>query len=204
MSDHTRTENGPLDTAGTVVLGFGPQPMDWFHNAMKSCGSDAVTDPDVARMAGATLAAGTPAALRALRKHLEAGALQQAQEANPGIPPSATRWLAHGERGMSSNAMFEHLTGVKCTNSDGWPLAAKAHPRDPADFRRCRLLPEEVPSLQAQLPKMAELSKPWANLVRDWTAICRAMDGEAPDWRDRQTHWSCPKTYEMIKNATKD
>lgn len=192
------------DTNGTVVLGFGPQPLDWFNNAMKSCGSDAVIDPDVARMAGATLAAGTPAALRALRKHLEADALQQAQEANPGIPPSATRWLAHGERGMSSNAMFEHLTGVKCTNSDGWPLEAKAHPCDPADFRRCRLLLEEVPSLQAQLPKMAELSKPWANLVRDWMAICRTMDGEAPGWRDRQTHWSCPKTYEMIKNATKD
>ena len=42
------------DTHGTVVLGFGPQPLNWFHNAMKSCGSDAVIDPDVARMAGVT------------------------------------------------------------------------------------------------------------------------------------------------------
>lgn len=56
MSDHTRTENGPLDTAGTVVLGFGPQSMDWIGKVAKVCGPDAVMDQDVARMAGATLA----------------------------------------------------------------------------------------------------------------------------------------------------
>ena len=33
--------------AGVVVLGYGPQPMDFFTRAMKITGKDAVLDPDV-------------------------------------------------------------------------------------------------------------------------------------------------------------
>ena len=42
--------------AGTVVLGFGSQEMDWLGKAAKVCGKGAVIDPDVARMAGANYA----------------------------------------------------------------------------------------------------------------------------------------------------
>lgn len=192
------------ETIGTVVLGFGPQPMDWFSKAMKSTGRDAVMDQDVARMAGATLAAGAPAALAELRKRLEPGALAEQTQVHPGLSPEAARWLAHGERGMSSEAMFEHLTGVKCTRDGSWPHASKAHPYDPADLRRCRLLLEKVPSLKALLPKMADLSKPWANLARDWDTICSTMDAEAPGWRNRDAEWRCPKTYNLIQNAIQD
>jgi hypothetical protein len=200
MTTTARVDLDAPDIIGTVVLGFGPQSMDWISKVSKVCGSDAVIDPGVARMAGAHLAGGTPAALDALHKRLEAGALQAERAANPWASEAATRWLANGERGMSSEAMFCHLTGIKCTRRSPSRDARTAHPYDPADLRRCRLLLEQVPELQGLLPKMAKLSGPWARLIRDWDVICSTMDAELPNWRTPHGE-SAPKTYALIKAA---
>lgn len=183
-------------THGTVVLGFGPQEMDWLSKACKVTGKDAVLDPDVARMAGANLAAGTPESLGALRKRLEAGALQAQTQATPGMSEAATHWLAHGERGVSSDTIFSHLTGIDVLN--GW---RKDHPYDTSDFRRCRLLLEQVPELADSLAKMRSLSDAWRGLVDNWADICAAMDWEMPDWRNSERGCSAPKTYQLIKRA---
>lgn len=187
------------ETKGTVVLGFGPQEMDWIGKVAKLCGRSAVMDPTVARMAGANLAGGTPAALAALRERLEAGALQAQQQATPGLSEAATRWLANGERGMSSEAMFTRLTGIDAT--DGTEADRVAHPYDPADLRRCRLLLEQVPELQPLLPRMADVSPAWANLAAGWDEICATMDAEAPNWRTPGRGELAPKTYELIQRA---
>lgn len=184
---------------GSVVLGFGPQPMDWISKVAKLCGSDAVMDPTVARMAGANLAGGTPAALAALRKRLEAGALEAEQHARPNTSAATVRWLANGERGLSSEAMFTCLTGIDAT--DGSEVDRIAHPYDPADFRRCRLLLEAAPELAGDMVKLRSLSEAWRNLVDNWAEICATMDAEAPKWRDPERGWSCPKTYDLIKRA---
>lgn len=185
-----------MSTQGTVVLGFGPLPLDWLTQASKVAGKGAVIEPDVARMAGAILAAGTPEALAALRQRLEAGALQAQQQAKPGLPDAATRWLANGERGNSSETIFTHLTGVVANRG-----SRNSHPYDPADLRRCRLLLEQVPELQPLLPKMAEVSTAWANLAAGWDEICATMDAESPDWRNPDRGSSAPKTYELIQRA---
>lgn len=182
-------------TNGTVILGFGPQPMDWFSKATKAAGRDAVLDQDVARMAGATLAAGTREALDALRQRLAAGALQAQQQAKPGLSHAATLWLAHGERCISSETMFTRLTGVDALGSHG-----AGHPYDPADFRRCRLLLEAVPELQPLLPNMANESPAWAGLVEAWADICNTMDDETPNWRSPRGE-RAPLTYQLIKTA---
>lgn len=182
------------ENIGTVVLGFGPQPMDWLSKACKICGKDAVMDPDVARMAGANLAAGSPEALAALRKHLEAGALESAKESHPGLSEAATRWLASGERGISSNTMFKHLTGVDALSGD-----RGSHPWDTDDFRRCRLLLEQVPELVQKMHLMRNVSKQWEDLLYLWADVCTAMDEESPNWRDRQG--SSPTAYKLIKRA---
>lgn len=204
MTENITASSNAGETIGTVVLGFGPQPMDWFSKAMKATGRDAVMDQDVARMAGATLAAGAPAALDALRKRLEAGALQAARAENPWASKAATQWLATGERGMSSEAMFFHLTGIKCTRGRASRDDRTAHPYDPADLRRCRLLLEQVPELQILLPKMASLSGPWARLIRDWDVICSTMDAEAPNWRTPDLGEPAPHTYSLIKAAIQE
>jgi len=183
---------------GTVVLGFGPQAMDWISKASKLCGKTAVMDPQVAEMAGANLAAGTPEALAALRQRLEAGAFQAAQQENPGLSEAATRWLASGERGLSSETMFQHLTGIEVLKGH-WQDRFPFTPSDPADLRRCRLLLEQVPELVPLFHKMSTASKEWAALVKNWANLCTTMDGEAPNWRSKDKGERASKTYEMMK-----
>lgn len=183
-------------TQGTVVLGFGSQPADWLSKAGKLCGNKAVLDTDVARMAGATHAAGTPEALGVLRHRLEAGALQAQQQANPGLSEAATRWLASGERGLSSETIFEKLTGIQVLK-DHWRSYGPHTPSDPADLRRCRLLLEQVPELVPLFQKMSTVSKEWAALVREWANLCATMDAETPDWRTGGG--SATKTYKLMK-----
>lgn len=179
----------------SIILAFSPQPVDFFSKATKLCGKDAVLDPDVARMAGANFAIGMPDDLAKLRKLLEAGAFQAAQQGNPGLSEAATRWLANGHRGVSSNTIFSHLTGIDALGDWG-----KDHPHDTADFRRCRLLLEQVPELVPLFPKMADVSEAWKDLVYLWDDICQAMDAEAPNWR-HGIAVRCPDTYNLIKRA---
>jgi hypothetical protein len=180
--------------SGVVILGFGPQPLDFFKHATKVCGKDAVVAPDVARMAGANLAAGSPEALDALRSQLVAGALQAQQAATPGLSPEATRWLACGQRGTSSNTMFSTLTGVNALHRDH-----SDHPHDPDDFDRCLRLLADVPELRARLPLMAAASPVWAALVTNWDAIEQSHLSEVGlGWTKAK---SAPKTYALMRQV---
>lgn len=164
---------------GIVVLAFGPQPMDIFAKASKVCGNDAVLDQDVARMAGAMMAVGSPAVLDALRQSLDAGAFQSERAAHPTLSMEATKWLASGARGISSNTIFTVLTGVDAMRDWGMD-----HPHDPADFNRCRMLLEQVPELVPLLPRMKDVSPVWAALVERWDDICDCMNKKPNDTYD--------------------
>lgn len=183
------------ENIGTVVLGFGPQPIDWISKTCKLCGKDAVMDPDVARMAGANLAAGSPKALALLRKQLEAGAIASTMTENPGLSLAAIKWLASGERGISSNTIFTRLTGIDAL--EGW---GGGHPYDPSDFRRCQLLLEALPELVPLFPKMADVSNEWKDLVYLWADIVKAMDEESPNWRKNFNVYP-NRAYTLIKRA---
>lgn len=108
------------------------------------------------------------------------------------LPAGAAEWLRHGERGLSSEAIFSHLTGLTLSR---WGAALT--PADPDDLRRCRLLLEQVPTLRAELHRMAETGTCWARLVPRWDEVCALMDEEAPDWRGG--HGSAPKTAELMR-----
>lgn len=104
----------------------------------------------------------------------------------------AVKWLAHGERGLSSETIFTHLTGVNAVgDSHRW------HPSDPGDLGRCRRLLEQVSALRPAFPRMKEVSNVWGRLVDEWTALCTLMDSEAPQWRDEIG--TCPQTYQRMK-----
>lgn len=100
-------------------------------------------------------------------------------------------WLASGERGVSSNTMVTHLTGIPAENF------MLSNPWDPDDLHRCRLLLEQVPELQPQLPRMATLSPQWAALVAHWQELCDLMDSEAPAWRGGMGR--APATYVRMR-----
>lgn len=89
------------------------------------------------------------------------------------LPAGAVEWLRTGERGVSSEGIFSHLTGIPLDQGRPSP------PSDPSDFRRCRLLVAAVPSFRAKLPRMAELGKQWKAIVDHWDEICAIMDEEA-------------------------
>jgi hypothetical protein len=103
-------------------------------------------------------------------------------------------WLANGERGISSNTMVTHLTGINAVGD-----SSPSHPRDPADLRRCRLLMERVPEIAERFPRMASHSLEWAALVARWDALCRMMDEEAPKWRDGTG--SASHTYALMSEV---
>lgn len=102
------------------------------------------------------------------------------------------RWLASGQRGVSSDTMVQHLTGLKTLR-----YCRPDHPHDPDDLTRCRRLLEEVPELQAEFTRMTTCSGPWAELVEHWQELCDMMDAESPKWRDGTG--SAPKTYSRMK-----
>lgn len=104
------------------------------------------------------------------------------------IPDSAIEWLRRGERGVSSEAIFSHLTGV--------PIGARwMHPpSDPDDLRRCRLLLAQVPEFAARIGEMAGVSDQWARLVARWDELCALMDEEAPGMRG-----AAPRTFDLMQ-----
>ncbi len=87
----------------------------------------------------------------------------------PSLPPGAADWLKTGERGLSSEAIFSHLTGIPISG----PYLST--PADPCDFRRCQKLFAAVPDFAARLGEMAAVSPAWALLVAHWTEIAALM-----------------------------
>lgn len=111
------------------------------------------------------------------------------------LPQSAIEWLAHGKRGMSSNTIFQTLTGID-TGSAG------AFPWDPDDFTRCEKLLTAVPEFRSRMGEVAAISKQWAALVSNWDKIKALIEEEAPEW-DKGIG-SAPKAYRLMKELLGD
>lgn len=107
------------------------------------------------------------------------------------IPAAAMEWQRRGEKGISSNAIFETMTGFPVTGSWG-----RGYPSDPDDLRRCRLLLDAVPEFAARLGEMATVGPEWAELVAIWPRLCATMDAELAKHPAR-----CPETYRLMKAA---
>lgn len=105
------------------------------------------------------------------------------------VTPNINRWLAHGERGISSETIVGHLAGIA--------IAGAAHggaPIDPSDLRRCVLLLDAAPELRTEFYRMAEISTTWALLVENWQALTDMLKREAASNRGR-----CPETYKWMQ-----
>jgi hypothetical protein len=96
------------------------------------------------------------------------------------------RWLINGERGISSNAIVQHLTG----NPPGTDW--ESHPRDPSDLMRCFKLVTLCPEIRPHLPRMAEVSDVWGRVAERWDELTELMLSE---WGSGK----CPKTYDRMK-----
>lgn len=171
---------------GTIVLHYGPMGISTMGDIQKLMPKGAVIDTNLARMAGASFAFGAPATLDALRAKLVADALATVQATHPTLAADAQRWLAVGEQGTSSLTLFSHLAGLPLPKD-------RAEPRDLDDFRRCRVMLEEVPSLRSALARAADLSPAWGRLAHNWDALCASIDAERATGAER-----LPRSADML------
>lgn len=108
--------------------------------------------------------------------------------------PGLIQWLANGERGVSSNSIVQHLTGLETLR--GWDLDI---PHDPDDLDRCLQLLEAVPLLRVMLPKMATASPRWAALIQRWDEIeASHLDEVGLRWTKAKR---APKTYALMRSV---
>jgi hypothetical protein len=100
-------------------------------------------------------------------------------------------WMTHGERGMSSEAIWNRLiyTTDGMVNLDG---QKKHHPSDADDFRRCYLLLETVPEWKEKLHLLKDLSPVWSKLVDKW--------GELTEMLLEQMAGKKNNMYELMKS----
>jgi len=168
---------------------YGHMPLPEFLNLMKQAGDHEVLHGGLARMLDATAVIGPPAALARLRAQETPGAVErmraQLGRAALRLDPLALRWLAAGEQGPSSLALFVLLTGIRPRHYRSTTLEL---PRDAEAFRRCRLLVDQVPSLKHALPLLAQRVgesgvTEWAAIAEAWDDLCAQMDHETPQWR---------------------
>lgn len=111
------------------------------------------------------------------------------------LTENQAQWLATGERGMSSEALFERLTGHRVTTA----LARAMHPRDPNDLRRCLLMLEQC-GLASRVHEAADLSAAWARLLGAWPHLVSSLEREVGDWRDARVGAWAPDTYKMMED----
>jgi hypothetical protein len=106
-------------------------------------------------------------------------------------------WLANGERGTSSETIFQTLTGMQCTDDPSFPW-------DADDLRRCRLLLEKCPELAPRIGEMRTVSPIWNALATHWSELCAMMDDECPKWRDKWGYAgkTCKRMADLIEAAT--
>lgn len=110
------------------------------------------------------------------------------------ISENLIQWLANGERGVSSETIVHHVTGL-----DMGRHFMASHPFDLDDLARCIKLLELCPELsQGFREKMPAVSDVWARLVEHWDALGAMLDEEVPGWRNG-ARGSAPETYDMMR-----
>ncbi len=194
MTEYTiREENG-------CTFVFGSLPITAL---VKLTGGDAknkVMDADLARMAGANFAWGRAEDLERAKDQYRGPAVAQIKSSPiaASLDDSAIQWLATGEQGLSSSAIF-WTVNAHLKFPDGKDPKHAAYPHDPSDFGRCRKLLEQVPSVWERFaPVMGTVAGPvWTALVEHWGDLCATMDREAPDWRDGKG--TATETYRLMQ-----
>jgi hypothetical protein len=185
---------------GGCALAFGSFPMSEFPKLLDLVPAEAVMDTNVARMAGANFATGLASELARLAAKLQQEALRRTKSLyeGAGLSEEAICWLAIGEQGNSSSALFFHLSNVQQREPN--QSSSTSYPHDANDFRRCRLMLEQVPELIAPfLTSPCQLSPTWNDIWSHWTTLCATMDCEHPEWRTREGR--APQTTAMLRQV---
>lgn len=103
-----------------------------------------------------------------------------------------TVWLARGERGLSSEAIVEAVTGERIVRYPG-----ADHPHDPADLRRCVELIRAEPLVSLVFKDAIRNRSPqWSALVDVWDELVDMLDTEMAEGTGR-----APRTYARMREV---
>lgn len=112
--------------------------------------------------------------------------------ADKSIAERGEAWLLDGDVGMSSRAIYCHMTGAP--DKEGY-----CYPRDPGDLNRCLLLLELIPEWQPRMSEMAAHGKQWAGLANNWSELTGCFINEVGlDWCNGKR---APDTYALMKQV---
>ena len=180
------------------ILISGSIDITVFEMVSKGMPKGTVLSFDVQRLGGYSFAFGPPKTLAAIARRLGDAEMSALAASHPELSTLARRWLSYGEIGASAAAMFWGCTGV---TPRGMKVNASnpAHPRDPADLRRCLLLMGSVPECATASERMRGKSTAWTGLEDAWPELVASLAAEAPEWRGKSA--SAPKTYELMQRV---
>ncbi|OZE35657.1 MULTISPECIES: hypothetical protein [unclassified Rhodococcus (in: high G+C Gram-positive bacteria)] len=113
-----------------------------------------------------------------------------------------TMWLATGERGISSEKIASHLSGVPITKWSQFD----SHPHDPSDFRRCERLFRAVPLARLHMSAVGDISPVWRNLVDHWDEIVALCEQDWPGCIDNSPSRTAgaPNAYRRMKELIEE
>lgn len=103
-----------VEHRGGCILVFGPIPISDLVALTKKLPKQAIMDLKLQRIAKCSMALGLKQNTKKLVEEMTPQAIENARLSylGTGLSETATRWLAIGERGASSDAMFLALTGI--------------------------------------------------------------------------------------------
>ncbi len=114
---------------------------------------------------------------RKLHKNCKQTWFEPKADQGKSIKEKAMWWISNGERGMSSETMWNCFMSTESFKVN--------HPYDPDDFKRCYKLLEAVPEWKSELHKLKPLSKPWSNLVDNWDKLTEMLEENLKtDWKE--------------------
>ena len=107
------------------------------------------------------------------------------------ITDNINNWLAHGERGASSETIVGHLTGIHIAKHP-------YHPCDPSDFYRCYKLVEACPEIKAELDCLKGLSPVWQKIIENWDTLVALLI--TTEEQEKKTGDNDGKMYKFMKS----
>jgi hypothetical protein len=171
-----------IQDGSVVVLIKGSISLRDFGALTKMFGDETVLCLQTATLADANFALASKAAqddgfLDNLKSQLQTDYRERWRAKHPELCPIELEWLATGERGASSEAMFEYFTGVNPSSKPrSYERFDMPYPHDAADFRRCIGLLNAVPSFRDRLSEMVDVSWKWERLVENWNSLESMVD----------------------------
>lgn len=180
------------------ILVKGALPLTLMMELSDEAGKGAIIDGNAARMAKVDFAFGLPEDLNKLKEELAEEARWDVREryGDCNLSDEALEWLATGEQGRSSLALFHAVFWLKAPSDLS---STDNHPHDPDDLNRILLLMEAVPGVREARGVMRSASPGWRAIIDHFDELEALFKEETSG----QEQWHAPKTYDRMKEILK-